>query len=172
MDKEVQDLVAQLSARLEKLEQAQGASAPANAATIPGLDADSYWLLHKLAASKEKGGELVYGGLVTVPTGEQYMWQRGASVQSLFKSDWASLDKVLAALAHPVRLRLLKMILDGRRTKAELETLEDIATTGKLYHHLKALEEGGWVRSLQRGTYGVPGERVVPLLAILTAAAG
>ena len=28
------------------------------------------------------------------------------------------------------------------------------------------------VRSLERGTYGVPGERVVPLLAILTAAAG
>lgn len=137
----MQDVLAQLSARLDKLEQAQLPAPVAPVApivppaTIPGLDADTYWLLHKLAASKEKSGEVVYGGLVTAPTGEQYMWQRGAAVQSLFKSDWASLDKVLAALAHPVRLRLLKLILDGKRTKAELETLADIGTTGQLYHH-------------------------------------
>jgi DNA-binding transcriptional ArsR family regulator len=125
-----------------------------------------------LAKSPHKDGEVVYAGVVKVPTGERYLWQRHGAVGDIFKSDWANLDAVLAALAHPVRLRLLKMILEGQNTKAALEMLDDIGTTGKLYHHLKALEQGGWVRSLQRGTYGVPGERVVPLMAILTAAAG
>jgi DNA-binding transcriptional ArsR family regulator len=79
---------------------------------------------------------------------------------------------VLAALGHPVRLALLKALLEGKRAKSDLERIEGLGTTGQLYHHLKALEEAGWVRTLERGVYGVPGERVVPLLAILSAAAG
>jgi DNA-binding transcriptional ArsR family regulator len=169
-------LVQSLAERLETLERerASSASKPAKATTtaIPGLDAEKYWLLNKLAASEAKGGEVAYGGLVSVPTGEQYMWQRHGSGRELFKLDWSSLDKVLAALGHPVRLQLLQAILAGHATKAELEKLDGIGTTGQLYHHLKALEEGGWIRSLQRGTYSVPGERVVPLLTILLAALG
>jgi DNA-binding transcriptional ArsR family regulator len=176
MSKALEQLVASLAARLDQLEAQQAllsAPPPAKAKSPTDvLQQDKYWVLHGLKQSSHKGGEVVYAGCVTIPTGEQYLWQRHGATNHLFKQDWASLDVVLGALGHPLRLRLLKSILEGNSTKAELEKLDDIGTTGQLYHHLKALEEGGWVRTLQRGTYGVPGERVVPLLAILTAAAG
>jgi DNA-binding transcriptional ArsR family regulator len=171
MSTPIEQQLAALAARLDKLESAQ-ITAKTSSAPIANLDAEKYWVLNGLAKSALKGGEVVYAGHVTVPTGEQYLWQRHGGVNDLFKLDWANMDAVLGALGHPVRLRLLKSILEGLQTKAELEKLDGIGTTGQLYHHLKALEEGGWVRSLQRGTYGVPGERVVPLLAILTAASG
>jgi DNA-binding transcriptional ArsR family regulator len=163
---ELKSQLAQLAARLEKLEK----QAPAKSA--PGIDAERYWLIDKLTREGAKGGEVVYGGVVTVPTGEQYVWQKHGGVRELFKRDWAAFDRVLAALGHPVRLAILKALLEGKRSKADLEKLEGLGTTGQLYHHLKALEEAGWVRSLERGVYGVPGERVVPLMAILTAAGG
>lgn len=172
MSAELKKIIASLTARVEKLERAQTAAETKTAGPVDNLDAEKYWVLHGLAKSKHKGGEVLYAGQVQVPTGEQYLWQRHAGVNDLFKQDWANLDAVIGALGHPVRLRLLKCILEGKQTKAELEKLDGIGTTGQLYHHLKSLEEGGWVRSLQRGTYCVPGERVVPLLAILSAASG
>jgi len=161
-------LLAQINTRLEKLEKKDRAAKGA----APGIDAERYWLIDKLAREGMKGGEVVYGGVVTTPTGEQYVWQKHGGVRELFKRDWQVFDRVLAALGHPVRLAILKALLEGKRSKADLERLEGLGTTGQLYHHLKALEEAGWVRSLERGVYGVPGERVVPLLAILTAAGG
>jgi len=172
MSAELKKIIIALAKRVEALEAAQLAATAAARRAESHLDDDKYWVLNGLAKSKLKGGEIVYAGHVVVPTGEQYLWQRHGGVNDLFKKDWASLDGVIGALGHPVRLRLLKSILEGHHTKAELERLDGIGTTGQLYHHLKSLEEGGWVRSLQRGTYGVPGERVVPLLAILTAALG
>ncbi len=175
MNKDLHQLITALTARVEALEKSQATPATSTFPTT-SLDADKYWALNQLgkrvATSEDKKGEIVYAGLVTTPTGEQYMWQHGETTKEIFKRDWTSLDAVIGALGHPVRLQLLRSILDGRHTKAELEKLEGIGTTGQLYHHLKILEEGGWVRSLQRGTYGVPGERVVPLLTILSAAAG
>jgi len=171
MSVELKKTIATLAARVDKLEAAQAVAARTTA-PVESLEAEKYWVVHGLAKSKQKGGEVLYAGQVKTPTGEHYSWQRHAGVNDLFKQDWASLDVVIAALGHPVRLRLLKSILDGNVTKAALEKLDGIGTTGQLYHHLKSLEEGGWVRTLQRGTYGVPGERIVPLLAILMAAQG
>lgn len=171
-------LIAALTARLDRLEAGAGAKAaatPAEATNLPGLDAEKYWLLTRVgqgAETRTKRGEVVYGGIATVPTGEQFLWQRHASVQQQFKSDWTLFVDVIAALGHPVRLTLLKLILEGKTSKAELETNGGLGTSGQLYHHLKTLQEAGWVRSLERGHYHVPGERVVPLLAILAAAAG
>lgn len=153
--------------RLARLEAASDAATPSS-----GLDAGKYWLLDRVARGGARGGEVVYGGLVTVPTGEQYAWQKHARTKELFSRDWGGVDRVLAALGHPVRLALLKALLEGKRAKADLERIEGLGTTGQLYHHLKALGDAGWVRTLERGVYGVPGERVVPLLAILSAAAG
>jgi DNA-binding transcriptional ArsR family regulator len=179
MSSELHKMIAALTARVEALEAFKAAqSADQSAANtkpatpVDGLNPEKYWVLHGLAKSTHKGGEVLYAGQVQVPTGEQYLWQRHGGANDLFKQDWATLDVVIAALGHPVRLRLLKCILEGKQTKAELEKLDGIGTTGQLYHHLKSLEEGGWVRSLQRGTYGVPAERVVPLLSILLAAQG
>lgn len=165
-------LLAEVLARLDKLERASRTIAPQVPPLAPVDDADQYWILNRLRQSTAKAGEVVYAGAATLPTGEQYIWQRHAAVGTLMKTDWSSLDRVIAALGHPVRLRLLKLIVEGKRTKAELEQLDGLGTTGQLYHHLNILQEAGWVRSLERGSYSVPGERVVPLLAILSAAAG
>jgi DNA-binding transcriptional ArsR family regulator len=174
-DPNTAQLLESLLTRVERLEAATAAAGAADAAQVPQLDAQKYWLIDRLQQGPEsrvRRGEVVYGGVVTVPTGEQYLWQRHAGVESLFKNDWTTLDAVIAALGHPVRLTLLKLILQGRTTKAELEASAALGTSGQFYHHLKILQEAGWVRSLERGHYHVPGERVVPLLAMLTAAAG
>jgi DNA-binding transcriptional ArsR family regulator len=163
--------IASLSARIERLEAAPGSQESA----APSSEADKYWVLHRLQQgeeSRERKGEVVYAGVATLPTGERYLWQRHGSVAALFKSEWSGFDAVLAALGHPVRLRLLKLILGGKSSKAELEAAAEVGTSGQLYHHLKILQDAGWVRCLERGHYGVPGERVVPLLAMLLAAAG
>jgi DNA-binding transcriptional ArsR family regulator len=154
-----------LAARLDSLEKAQSVSAS---------DAEKYWAIHHLlqldGPHPKRGGSVVYAGAVTLPNGGHFRWQRKANTSDILKSDWQSLDRVLSGLAHPIRLKLLKAVVEGKSTKSELEDLDGIGTTGQLYHHLKALEQGGWLRSLERGVYAVPGERVVPLLAILAAA--
>lgn len=159
-------VLADIQSRLARLESSSGAAATAVA------DAGKFWLVERVAKGGVAGGEVAYGGTATIPTGEQFAWQRQAASQEILRHDWEGLDRVLAALGHPVRLALLRAILHGRRTKAGLESLEGLGTTGQLYHHLKQLEAAGWVRVLERGVYGVPGERVVPLLVILAAAAG
>lgn len=164
--------VSALAARVAALETALRASPPSARTLAPRLDAGTYWILDRLTESSAKGGEIAYAGAVTTPTGEQYLWQRQAEAGRVFAQDWTALSHVLAALGHPVRLKLLQHLLSGQTTKAELERIEGLGTTGQLYHHLKALQDAGWVRSLERGTYGVPGERVVPLLAMLVAASG
>lgn len=165
--------LADVLARLQKLESAQR-DQPRSSSPAP--DPERYWLLEELArihqAANIKGGSVAYGGDVVTPTGQHYLWQQQRLARELFKQDWQSVDRVLAALGHPVRLRLLHAILHGKTTKNDLEHLDGLGTTGQLYHHLKILEEAGWVRSLERGVYGVPGERVVPLLTMLSAAAG
>lgn len=170
------DLLTQLASRVAALEAAQAAATPdttrASPVAVPSLDAEKFWILDRLTRSHARGGEVAYAGSVSTPTGEQYLWQRHAAAGKLFEQDWTALTGVLAALGHPVRLQLLHHILHGRTSKAELERIPGLGTTGQLYHHLKALQEAGWVRSLERGIYAVPGERVVPLLAILAAAAG
>ncbi|TXS34052.1 ArsR/SmtB family transcription factor, partial [Streptomyces sp. OR43] len=84
--------------------------------------------------------------------------------------DWADIAESFAALGHPVRLRLLREILGGRRTAAELAALDETGTTGQIYHHLRQLTGAGWLHTKGRGRYEVPGTRVVPLLVVLTAA--
>jgi DNA-binding transcriptional ArsR family regulator len=100
------------------------------------------------------------------------VWQRQDSTRELIEGDWRDLSETIAALSHPMRLEILKHALGQDRSTQDFMALPDMGTTGQLFHHIKALQDAGWLRSLQRGLYGVPGERVVPLLAILAAARG
>jgi len=65
---------------------------------------------------------------------------------------------------------VLRGVLTGLHTTAELAALDGLGTTGQLYHHLRQLQAAGWLRSTGRGRYDVPPTRVIPLLVILTAA--
>ncbi|MEV7400106.1 helix-turn-helix domain-containing protein [Streptomyces sp. NPDC091267] len=165
-----------------------------------GQDAPSptegdFWALdglkQQLGGAGVVDGGVLYTGAVRLPTGEQYEWQYGALTEQLLDpgipagegaegvegaagggagADWSDAAESFAALGHPVRLRLLREILGGRRTAAELAALDETGTTGQIYHHLRQLTGAGWLHTTGRGRYEVPGARVVPLLVALTAA--
>lgn len=99
-------------------------------------------------------------------------WQYGRSVDDLIDLDWADAASALAALGHPVRLELLRQVLTGTTATRELSETEGLGTSGQLHHHLRALVAAGWLRQRHRGDYEVPGPRIIPLLAIITATGG
>ena len=165
----VEERLAALEAQVARLagERDAGAGTPAGEAA----PTDALWALGglKQRIPADGAGAVLYTG--TVRTGDRnYDWQYGATVDDLLDDDWPALAGTLTALAHPVRLRLLREILGGRRGTAELAGLDGIGTTGQLHHHLRQLAAAGWLRSGARGRYDIPPERAVPLLAILTAA--
>lgn len=135
----------------------------------PGApDPGTFWALEGL---KERAGSgaVLFTGTAPLPTGEYYEWQQGETFENLMDLDWSEFSGAFAALGHPVRLLLLRLILSGVRSTAELQENEALGTTGQLYHHLRQLVSAGWLMVTGRGHYAVPGTRVVPLLVLLSA---
>jgi hypothetical protein len=139
----------------------------------PGAeDGRRFWALEGLKARLPAGtGGVLLAGTAPLPTGEHYEWQNGQPTERLLARNWAELSKPLAALAHPVRLRLLQLILTGTKSSADPQPPAELGTSGQLYHHLRQLVAAGWLVQTVRGQYAVPGDRVVPLLVLLLAAA-
>lgn len=175
---ELEQRVAELERRLTALERPDRES--------PRLGDGDFWALSGLKQQLAGVGEaaadggVLFTGAVRLPTGEQYEWQYGALTGALLEEegtgdeerpdDASAAADSLAALGHPVRLRLLREILGGRRTAAELAALDAVGTTGQIYHHLRQLTGAGWLHTAGRGRYEVPAARVVPLLVVLAAA--
>lgn len=175
---ELEQRVAELERRLTALERQDRES--------PRLGDGDFWALSGLKQQLADVGEaaadggVLFTGAVRLPTGEQYEWQYGALTGALLEEEGAGDEErpdhapatadSLAALGHPVRLRLLREILGGRRTAAELAALDAVGTTGQIYHHLRQLTGAGWLHTAGRGRYEVPAARVVPLLVVLAAA--
>ncbi|MGW5635494.1 ArsR/SmtB family transcription factor [Streptomyces sp. NPDC003832] len=162
---DLEERVTELERRLAALETA--------GRTTPRVGDGDFWALEGLQERMSGGaadGGVLYTGAVRLPTGEELSWQHTALAEDLLDDEWSETVDVFAALAHPVRLRLLREVLGGRRTVAELTALEEIGTTGQIYHHLPQLTAGGWLRTTGRGRYEVPPGRVVPLLVMLAAA--
>ncbi|MGY1856778.1 helix-turn-helix domain-containing protein [Modestobacter sp. SYSU DS0290] len=158
--------------RLAALEAQRDTALPPAAAGPPAPE--RFWLLQALAAEAAElpGGAVAYGGQVRLPGGEEYAWQRthaAEEVRTGGAEDDEALAAALSALAHPVRLRLLREVLGGATTTAALAALPGLGTTGQLHHHLRQLTAAGWLRTTARGAYGVPAERVVPLHVVLAA---
>ncbi|MGQ5597275.1 helix-turn-helix domain-containing protein [Streptomyces sp. ESR1.13] len=133
--------MADLERRLAALE---AADRPA-----PGPQEGDFWALEglreQLTGMGAATGGVLFTGAVRLPTGERYEWQHGALADGLLEADWAESAEVFAALGHPVRLRLLREVLGGRRTAAELAELDGMGTTGQIYHHLRQLTGAGLV---------------------------
>ncbi|WP_345594914.1 ArsR/SmtB family transcription factor [Streptomyces marokkonensis] len=142
------------------------------------LSEGDFWALEGLKAQLVEAGEgaadggVLFTGAVRLPAGERYEWQHGALTEGLLDADWTEAAEAFAALGHPVRLRLLREILGGRRTAAELAEPAEVGTTGQIYHHLRQLTGAGWLHTTGRGRHEVPPGRVVPLLVALSAARG
>lgn len=147
--------------------------APQNAPSATVLPQRKFWAIDGvLRATEAKGvdsGGVVFAGQVVLPNDETYAWQIESETSELLASDWRAAHAPLAALAHPIRLLVLKALIEGKRDTQSLASLPDMGTTGQLYHHLKELEAAGWIRQPRRGEYIVLAERVIPLLAILSA---
>ncbi|MEO3972608.1 winged helix-turn-helix domain-containing protein [Streptomyces sp. CAU 1734] len=167
---ELEERVAELERRLGALESARGAAPETG--TEPG--GGDFWALEgfrgRLAEAGAEDGGVLFTGAVRLAAGERYEWQYGALTERLLQEDWANAADSFAALGSGVRLRLLREILGGRRSAAELAELEGLGTTGQIYHHLRQLTGAGWLHSPDRGRYEIPAARVVPLLVVLTAA--
>ncbi|MFE6409021.1 ArsR/SmtB family transcription factor [Streptomyces sp. NPDC057837] len=141
--------------------------------TGPRVDGGDFWALNglkeQLSGAGIADGGVLYTGSVRLPTGEEYAWQMTALTEDLLDGDGTAAAESFAALGHPVRLRLLREIIGGRRTAAELAGLDEVGTTGQIYHHLSRLTSTGWLHTTGRGRYEVPPARVVPLLVALAA---
>ncbi|WP_245712822.1 ArsR/SmtB family transcription factor [Micromonospora nigra] len=163
----VEDRLAALETQVAELTERIATGTPGEP---PPTASGTFWALDGLKQRLPPGssGAVLYTG--TVRVGElNYDWQYGRTVDDLLADDWSGLAPTLAALAHPVRLRLLREVLGGRHGTGELADIEELGTTGQLHHHLRQLAAAGWLRSSGRGRWVVPAERVVPLLAVLTA---
>lgn len=159
-----------LSARVDELEARVAAlEAGREPVSDPGQPETTFWALEGLKSRTEEPGAVLFTGTVTAPTGEHWEWQEGRLAGAVLEDDWTEGAAMLSALAHPVRLLLLREVLHGTRTVAELGTHGSLGTTGQLYHHLRQLVSAGWLRATARGHYAVPGERVIPLLVVLAA---
>lgn len=135
----------------------------------PKADGDVFWALHGLQERVGQPGAVLFTGTVALPGGAYYEWQEGRLAGDLLDADWTESATGLTALAHPVRLLLLREVLHGAQTAAQLSAHPSLGTSGQLYHHLRLLVSAGWLRSSARGQYDVPADRVVPLLTILAA---
>lgn len=165
MKRDLTARVAELERRLDDLEgpAPQGASVPDAPRT--------FWALEALRGRQPPGGAVLVTGTVALPEGERYEWQETRASGDLLDEDWTDRAGGFAALAHPVRLAILRAVVLGARTVTDLKELPGMGTSGQTYHHLRLLLSTGWLRTAGRGRYVVPPERVVPLPAAYAAVA-
>lgn len=127
-----------------------------------------FWALHGLREQVPSPGGVMYVGSVELDAGDYaYQWARPTG--HLMDADWAERAEAISALGHALRLAIARRLIDGERTVAQLVDELELASTGVAYHHLHALQSGGWVTSPVRGSWAIPASRVVPLLAIILA---
>lgn len=124
------------------------------------------WLVEE-SRRRDPEGAIHYGGHVEVAAGPVH-WQYGHTAEDLLARDWSLVADGLSALAHPVRLHLLQLVLSGTDTTAALVADDAVGTTGQVHHHLRALAAAGWVVSVGRGRWAVPPTRVVPVLTLMS----
>lgn len=159
--------VAATEARLDALESASdGEVSASHTHTVDGGD---LWAVTELAQRVPAPGAVMLVGDVVTPDGGRALWQEGVSTGDLLDDDWAERAASLTALAHPVRLQIVRLALDGPVTAKDLAGRDDLGSTGQVYHHLKQLTGAGWLHA-RGGRHSVPTARVVPLMAIILGA--
>lgn len=163
-----------LEARIADLEATPAPAIPsttgsaASQAPSPSDPEDPFWALTALKERIPAPGGVLLTGAVDVGAGHlEYQWAR--PTEHLLEVDWQQHADSIAALGHPLRMAILRRLLDGEHTVAQLVDELELASTGVAYHHLSALQSGGWVTTPRRGSWALATPRVVPLLAIITA---
>lgn len=129
----------------------------------PAAADDPLWFVNELG--RRAPGAVMMAGAVDTAAGP-VRWQYGLMADALLSEEWSDLARPLEALGHPARIELVRQVMRGAHTTAELMQLEHLASSGQLYHHLRQLVSAGWLVSPRRGHYEVPAARVVPLLVL------
>lgn len=127
----------------------------------------SFWMLSQLQEHQFDG--VAFAGHVSLSEENPIQWQYSLDTQTIINQEWQDASHIFGSLSSPIRLKILRAILSGRVKNSELSELEDMGSTGQLYHHLKDLASAGWIRSLGRGKHTIVPEKVVPLLIMLAA---
>ncbi|MBO0907893.1 ArsR/SmtB family transcription factor [Arthrobacter sunyaminii] len=164
-----------LEARVEALETRLGALEQQIESRQQSPDADPadvFWALNGLRDRYPDPGAVLFAGTASTAGGARYEYQYGLETGHLLDVDWAQFADSLASLGHPVRLAVLQAVLGGTETVAGLVEDLRLGTSGQMYHHIHQLTAAGWLTPHARSRYSIPPARVIPLLAILTAASG
>lgn len=176
MTEEAADRYTALEQRVRALEQT--ASPPPQQRLPTGRDSGRWWLLDRLAtytgpafAHDGAAGAIVYGGQTDTPGNGTLSWQAEHPLPAVIGADLDKAAAVLGALGHTVRLEILRHLLLGAHTLADLQQIPNIGTSGQLHHHLRELRAVGLVVH-QRNHYTTAPDRVIPWLVIVAAATG
>ena len=157
-----------LEARVAALEQRMEPQAAPSAAD----GGDVFWALNGLRERHPEPGAVLFAGNATTAAGARYDYQYGLETEHQLDVDWTRFADSLAALGHPLRLAILRAVLGGTETVAGLVEEPGSGTSWQIYHHVHQLTAAGWLAPHARSRYRIPPDRVIPLLAILTAASG
>ncbi|SDR91106.1 Helix-turn-helix domain-containing protein [Friedmanniella luteola] len=164
--------LADLEERVRRLEARLGGDEPREEPAAGGTAADTFWLLDALR-ERDLAAAVAFGGTAADADGAPVSWQITRGAEDLTTTDWTTSVPALAALGHPSRMQILQLVATGRaRTAAELAHADGLGTTGQIYHHLRQLVGGGWLRVTTRGQHQVPPERLIPLFVVLAATSG
>lgn len=162
---ELDDLLARVAATEARLDALEARPSSDSLAERRGLGGD-LWAVTELGRQVAAPGAVMLVGDVVTPDGGRALWQEGRTTSDLLADDWFERAASLASLAHPVRLKIVRLALDGPVTAKELADRDDLGSTGQVYHHLKQLTSAGWLHA-RAGRHSVPTERVVPLMAVV-----
>lgn len=151
---DIERQVHDLAARVRRVEQALGTGPlPEPSLTEPASPPD---------------GTVGYSGSVDL-AGPVHWGIRYEAAQTL-RLPTESSGAVFAALGHPARLEIVRILLQGNASVSDLQSKGDFGTSGQLYHHLKILTSASVATKLDRNEYGITATHVVPTLVALLCA--
>ena len=168
---ELEATIRDLQARVEALEQKP--EPRAGRRRRPGPDLGLLDALAELtgppADDGSPAGTLTYAGVAQLGD-ESLAWQMIHGLTDLLALDEGALARQLAAIASPVRLRIVRELAAGPLQTHELQARLDEPSAGQLYHHLRELLAAGLVTQPRRSVYEVPARAVIPLFTLVACA--
>ncbi|MHB8059652.1 MAG: ArsR/SmtB family transcription factor [Gaiellaceae bacterium] len=167
---ELRQTISDLKARVEALEGAPVPREKPRQSLGPNLE-----LLESLGRLVDDAGDgitgaITYAGVLQLDD-HRVAYQRIHSVDELPSPEDSRANQIIAALASPNRLRILRELLGGCLQSSDLQARFDEPTAGGLYHHLRELLAAGLVTQPRRSQYEIAPTAIVPLLTILACSA-
>lgn len=163
-----EERLADLEARISALEGASAATAAGGSTPAAGGSAPA--VADSATSNPEAVGESgMVGYQGDVRLHGQVSWTIRYSPTGALDLAPGPTAEVLAALGHPVRLALVRRLLHGPASAAELQEAAELSSTGQVYHHLKALTSARVVEQDGRA-FRLPPTGVVPVLTMMLAA--